>query len=263
MPDPTPQTPAEQTPEAGQDPQPTPKAAPQPDPTPDPTPDPPLPADGPVLTQADVDTAAAAARRKAEAELATANAELEKYKTAAEEQRQAKLSETQKATEAAKKAEAAQAKAEADLAAANANALRATLVMAEAPDLPNAYKSQVTGHDEDAIKESIGMAREAHDADFKGLVSFVDLKAMMPEQIVERFPDDEDAKAFAERLKGSAVSIGGPSNAGGQPPTPQGDVALGQAFDDLNDPEKALTGAQRQQSWMGTVSKKARELVGK
>jgi len=114
--------------------------------------------------------------------------------------------------------EAAQAKAEAteareQLAQSRARALRADLIAANAPGLPAAYRWQINGDDEGAIRESIDKARNQHRADVVSELRSV--AGMAPEQIVEAF--GEEALPLAERLAAGAPSVGAPARAPGQP----------------------------------------------
>ncbi len=203
----TPQTPAEPTPEAGQG-TPTVPVVPTPAQGELQKPDPSPPVGEPTFTQEQMNAAAAAARRESEAKLIAGTAELEKYKAEEEEKRVAELSETEKAKEAAAAAQVAQAKAEDDLATANAAALRATLVMAEAPSLPLAYQAQVIGDAEADIKESIKEVRAGFEVDRAALLTQV--ASMTSEQAVEAYGDA--GTALAERFKGKPANIGAPSS---------------------------------------------------
>jgi len=221
-----------------------PAPVPAPDSTPDSTPDPgttpqatpavevpPPPAGGQTYTQADIDAAAASARRKAEAANKAMQEKLAALEAEAEEKRKAELTESERLREEAEAAKAAREKAETDLAKAKLSVLRADIILRDAPDLPNAYKDQVKGADEDAIKASITAVREQYAADVKAVREqvFSELAATTPEQFAEKYPDSEAAKALAARLEGKPVAIGGPSNATEtNPPAPRPTGTIGE-----------------------------------
>lgn len=135
------------------------------------------------------------AREKAahEKQVAELQAKLNEFTTAEEQRKLAELSEIEKAQKAI-----ADAKREADLARAEAieaklAATRATIIAAEAADLPPLVRNQITGTDEETVRASIADLRKQWDE-------------------------------LRTQLTGQAPrSVGSPSAVpGGQPPVPPG-----------------------------------------
>ncbi len=166
---------------------------------------------GQTYTQEDFDKAAAAIRRKADAETKSLKAQVDEltaqiqgFTKSAEDKARADLSELERMRlerdEAAKERAAMQAEAE----AAKVRALRADLIAEKIPTLPAAYKRLVTGDDRDAVAESIQEALEAHKADTAATVER--LSSMTAEAIAEEFGDA--GRALVERLGSRPGSVG-------------------------------------------------------
>jgi hypothetical protein len=88
---------------------------------------------------------------------------------------------------------------------------------AEAGDLPAIYSTQVTGDDEDTLRQSLTGARETFEADRKHMLAeaLPELARATPEGLLETY--GEVAKPLAERLASGPVSIGAPGGPGRQP----------------------------------------------
>lgn len=151
-------------------------------------------------------------RAKAAENQAKLQAELEALRKAEAEREAAELSELERAQKAANEAQAELARAQQEIAQARLEAMRERILSTDASDLPPAYRAQVTGDNEEAIREQISMAREAMKAD---RVAFLrSLTTVTPDELLAAY--GEDAKPLAERIGPRAPSIGQATNAGAQ-----------------------------------------------
>ena len=167
------------------------------------------PAAGKTFTQDELDRIVAdriaREKRAADKRASELETELAGFREAETKRKEAEMTEAQKAEEARKAAEARAQQLEAELTAARTDALRSQIIAAEAADLPLAYRLQVTGADEDAIKESVGNVRKQFETDraawLRGLAS------MTPEDIAAQYGEDV-ASPLVARLTGKPQSVG-------------------------------------------------------
>lgn len=184
---------------------------------------------GEMIPKSEADKQNAAARRDADAKakeaqkaLDAANArlkELEDEKTAAE---RAKLDEQDRLKLEADEARQAKDAAEARATRAEADALRARLIMEQAPSLPARYKRTIEGATEEDIAASIEAAKADYAADTAGRLTPAEWRAILteaapltPEARAEKWP--AFAADLAEHFKQAPQSVGSPSNQPGQP----------------------------------------------
>jgi len=173
-----------------------------------------------TFTQEDLNRVQAEERRKrqaAEKLLAEREARLAEYERAEAERKAAAMTELEKAQATAAEASRRAEEAEQRAAKAAVDALRAGLVAAKAADMPELFRSRVTGSTEEEVLASIQEQRAAF-AELRAQVAR-DLAEAPPERIAETYGDA--GQMLAARMAGQPVSIGAPTAPVGQPAVPQ------------------------------------------
>ena len=178
-------------------------------------------AGAPLFTQDRVNRIVADERRRREAaerDASETRKRLEALETEQEQRRQAEMTELERTREVAQRAEEQRLAAEAELQSSRAETLRATMIAANATDLPPAFRARVVGNDADAVKASI----EEQRAEYRALQTEMlrGLAGKTAEALTQEF--GEDGAALLRAFGGRVPSIGSPSTPGGtQPSAPQ------------------------------------------